>query len=163
MRFGRNLFAFAGLAMLVMSVSTFAGTVKGTVKFEGTAPKLRPIKMDADPGCAKKHSAPVMPELLVLGDGNAMANIFVRVKSVPGTHKAPSQPVVLDSARLNDSQMDPPAEQVTGILFRAFGWKQRNRNTTAALEFARQALAELVIHSAWMARGKKNGFGQLIP
>jgi len=96
MRSARNMFAFALVSMIVLSSTAFAGTVTGTVKFEGAAPKLRPLKMDADPGCAKKHSSPQMPEMLVLGDGNTMANIFVRIKSVPGTHKTPSEPVVMD-------------------------------------------------------------------
>ena len=96
MRIGRNLLALTTLTVLVLSATTLAGTVTGSVKFEGTAPKLRPLKMEADPGCAKKHSGPVAPELLVLGDGNAMANIFVRVTEVPGNHATPSEPVVMN-------------------------------------------------------------------
>jgi plastocyanin len=96
MRFGRNLLAFTLVSVLAFSATAVAGTVSGTVKFEGTAPKLRPLKMDADPGCAKKHSGPVMPDVLVLGEGNAMANIFVRVTGVGGSHSAPSDPVVMD-------------------------------------------------------------------
>jgi len=96
MRFGRNLLALATVSLLAFSATSVAGTITGTVKFDGTAPKLRPLKMDADPGCAKKHSSPVMSELLVLGDGNTMGNIFIRVKDVPGNHSTPSEPVVLD-------------------------------------------------------------------
>ena len=96
MHFGRNLLAFATVSVLAFSATTVAGTITGTVKFEGTAPKLRPLRMDADPGCAKKHSGPVMPEVLVLGDGNTMANIFIHVKGVPGTHAVPSEPTVMD-------------------------------------------------------------------
>jgi plastocyanin len=96
MRFGRNLLVVAAIAVMFTSGLALAGTVTGTVKFDGTPPNLRPLKMDADPGCAKKHSGPVMPEVLVLGSGNTMANIFVRVKDVPGTHKAPAEPVVMD-------------------------------------------------------------------
>ena len=96
MRFGTNMFALSTVSVLAFSATAVAGTVTGTVKFEGTAPKLPALKMDADPGCAKKHSAPVMSEMLVLGDGNAMANIFVRVKGVSGSHSAPSEPVVMD-------------------------------------------------------------------
>lgn len=96
MRIGRNLLALATVSLLVLSSTALAGTVTGTVKFEGTAPKLRPLKMDADPGCAKKHSGPVMPEVLVLGSGNTLGNIFVRVKSVSGSHSTPSTPVVMD-------------------------------------------------------------------
>ena len=110
MRFGRNLLAFALVSVLAFSVTAVAGTVSGTVKFEGTAPKLRALKMDADPGCAKKHSGPVMPEVLVLGDGNTMANIFVRVTGVGGSHSAPSDPVVMDQ---NGCQYNP---HVMGVM-----------------------------------------------
>ena len=96
MRFGRNLLALATVSVLAFSATTVAGTITGTVKFEGTAPKLPRLKMDADPGCAKKHSGPVMSEMLVLGDGNTMGNIFVRVKDVPGSHSAPGEPTVMD-------------------------------------------------------------------
>ena len=97
MRFGRNLLALATVCVLAFSATALAGTITGTVKFDGTAPKrLRQLKMDADPKCAKKHSGPVMSEMLVLGDGNTMGNIFIRVKGVPGNHSAPSEPTVMD-------------------------------------------------------------------
>jgi len=75
-----------------------AGGVAGTVKYDGAVPKLRPIKMDADPGCAKKHSGPVTPEVLVLGEGNTMANIFVHVTGgLPSKqHSTPSEAVTID-------------------------------------------------------------------
>ena len=78
----------------------FAGsTINGTVTFEGKAPALKPLSMDADPVCAKKHSAPVPNEMLALGSGNTMGNIMVWVsKGVPAgkTYPAPKTPVVLD-------------------------------------------------------------------
>ena len=61
-----------------------ASTVTGTVTFDGKAPALKPLAMDADPACAKKHSAPVPNEMLVLGTGNTMGNIMVWVsKGLP--------------------------------------------------------------------------------
>ena len=88
----------AGLAALLISGLTVAGSVTGSVKYEGAVPKLRSIRMEADPGCAKKHASPVKSEVLVLGDGNTMGNVFVRVKSgVPAKdYPAPKEPVVLD-------------------------------------------------------------------
>lgn len=73
-------------------------SVSGKVTYSGEVPRLRPIRMDADPGCAKKHSEPVQSEALVLGQDNAMANVFVRVKSgLPaGTYPAPQEAVQLD-------------------------------------------------------------------
>lgn len=86
------------LGTLLVAGAAFGATVTGTVTYDGRVPNLKPIRMDADPGCAKKHSGPVQPELLVLGEGNTMANIFVKVKSgLPDkAYPTPSEPVVLD-------------------------------------------------------------------
>jgi plastocyanin len=80
-------------------VARAAGTITGSVTFDGKAPALKPLSMDADPVCAKKHSAPVPNEMLALGSGNTMGNIMVWVsKGVPAgkTYPAPKTPVVLD-------------------------------------------------------------------
>ena len=88
------------VAVAVWPGITFAASsITGTVTFDGKAPNLRPLSMDADPACAKKHSKPVANEMLVLGNGNSMGNIMVWVsKGVPAgkTWPAPKQPVVLD-------------------------------------------------------------------
>lgn len=83
---------------LTLFGTTHAGSISGTVKFDGDVPKLKPVTMDADPGCAKKHAGPVPNEMLVLGDGNTMANILVYVKSgaPKQAHAAPAKPAVLD-------------------------------------------------------------------
>ena len=54
-----------------------ASSVTGTVTYDGKVPTLKPLAMDADPVCAKKHPTPVPSEMLVLGSGNTMANIIV--------------------------------------------------------------------------------------
>ena len=73
-----------------------SASVRGTIRFEGDVPNLRPLRMDADPGCAKKHDTDVMPEVLVLGENNALANVFVRVtEGISGSYSS-SEPVVLD-------------------------------------------------------------------
>lgn len=86
------------LAAGLIALPALAGSVTGTVKYEGSVPKLRSIRMDADPGCAKKHTSPVKSEMLVLGDGNTMGNVFVRVISgAPAKdYPAPKEPVVID-------------------------------------------------------------------
>ena len=74
-------------------------SVTGRITYEGEVPNLRPLKMDADPGCLKKHSSEVMPEVLVLGDGNSLANVFIRVTSgLPAgqSYRTPGEPVVMD-------------------------------------------------------------------
>ena len=80
-------------------VAVAASTITGTVTFEGKPPVMKPLAMDADPACAKKHTKPVLSERLVLGSGNAMGNILVWVsKGVPAgkTFPVPKNPVTLD-------------------------------------------------------------------
>jgi plastocyanin len=74
-----------------------AGTVTGKVTYDDKVPTLRPLDMAADPACQAKHTTPVYPDVLVLGDGNTLANVFVAVKNPPaGSHPAPKTPVVID-------------------------------------------------------------------
>ena len=73
--------------------------IVGHVVYEGQVPNLEPLKMDADPACAEKHSEPVKPDVLVLGeDGSSLGNVFVKVTSgLPeGEWPAPEEPVVID-------------------------------------------------------------------
>ena len=85
----------AGLALAAAAAG--AGTITGTVVYEGKVPNLRPLSVAAEPMCAKKHET-IPNEALVLGAGNAMANILVRVVSgLPAgkTWPAPTAPVVM--------------------------------------------------------------------
>jgi plastocyanin len=95
----------AGLAVGLAAVSVRSGaavvasSVSGTVTFDGKPPALKPLAMEADPVCAKKHSAPVPSERLVLGAGSTMGNVIVYVsKGLPAgkTWPAPTTPVTLD-------------------------------------------------------------------
>jgi plastocyanin len=95
LRLAAALFAFS----LSPGVALAASSITGTVVFDGKAPALRPLAMDADPTCAKKHTGPVPNEMLVLGTGNTMGNILVWVsKGLPAgkTWPAPKTPVVID-------------------------------------------------------------------
>jgi len=78
--------------------ATGGSSVKGTVKFTGTAPKGQPVQMAADPVCQQAHPAPVYSEEVVVGEGGALKNVLVYVKEVPGSFPPASQPVVLDQS-----------------------------------------------------------------
>jgi len=69
-------------AAFVISINTtaIAGTIVGTITYDGAVPKFREIKMDADPICLSKHGEKVLPQTLVLGPDKSMGNVFVRVK-----------------------------------------------------------------------------------
>lgn len=73
-------------------------TIAGTVSYVGQVPNLPPLSMDADPSCAEKHDSPVQPQTLVLGEGNALANVFVQVKDsfAQGDYEVPMTPVAVD-------------------------------------------------------------------
>jgi plastocyanin len=91
----------ASLFAVVVSpgVAVAASTITGTMTFDGKPPALKPLAMDADPACAKKHSTPVPDQRLVLGGGNTLGNVLVWVsKGVPSgkTWPAPKTPVTLD-------------------------------------------------------------------
>ncbi len=96
----RGSFVGAGAlgALLALGTAATAGTVTGTVTYDGKVPSLKPLDVAAEPMCAKKH--PTVPnEVLVLGPGNTMAHVMVRVvKGLPAgkTYPAPTQPVVMD-------------------------------------------------------------------
>ena len=114
-RTGNRLWLAAGMIAVSFwpGVAFAASTVTGIVTFDGKAPALKPLAMDADPACAKKHSAPVANEMLVLGNGSTMGNILVWVsKGLPSgkTYPAPQTPVVLDQ---NGCQYKP---HVMGIM-----------------------------------------------
>jgi plastocyanin len=96
----KKLTALAGLTVSLVFAAgpVLAGDVTGTITYTGKVPNLKPIAMDADPVCKSKHTTPVASEVLVLGSGNTMANIMVRVKGpVAGpVPPAPAQPAVID-------------------------------------------------------------------
>jgi plastocyanin len=83
---------------LLAAAGASAGTITGTVVYEGKVPNLRPVSVAAEPICAKKHPT-VANEVLVLGAGNHMANVVVHVvKGLPAgkTYPPPKEPVVMD-------------------------------------------------------------------
>ena len=75
-----------------------AGEVTGSVKLDGAAPKMKTINMAAEPACAKAHTTPATSEEVVTGDGGALANVVVYVKSgLDGySFPAPATPVKIE-------------------------------------------------------------------
>jgi plastocyanin len=76
-----------------------AGTVTATVKFEGAVPPAEMIKLTGDPKCVSENGGPQRAdERIVVGDGQALQNVFVYVKDGLGAFgfPVPAEPVVLD-------------------------------------------------------------------
>ncbi len=71
--------------------------IAGVVRFDGEAPKLRPLDMGADPACAAKHAEPAYPEFLAVDDQAGLANVLVYVAdNVPQGPYPPAEPPVID-------------------------------------------------------------------
>jgi plastocyanin len=88
-----------GIAATLLAGRGFCATITGTVTYDGKVPNLKPIDMSANAECAKMHPTPQPSDMLVLGPGNAMANIMVNVSSgLPAgkTYPTPKDPVVMD-------------------------------------------------------------------
>lgn len=86
------------LAEAPAGVAPAAGSasIKGSVKFEGTAPTPEKVKMDADPVCKQQHPTPVMTEEVVVNSNGTLKNALVYVKTGAGASAAPATPVTLN-------------------------------------------------------------------
>ena len=92
------------LAVFIVILAQWAGaadltaSVKGVVKFEGTAPKPTRIDMSQDPICSKAHSTAATTEEVVVGQAGGLANVVVYVSDGLTAHdfQPPQQPVVLE-------------------------------------------------------------------
>ena len=76
-----------------------AGSVKGVVTLNGTAPKNEPIRMNADPVCLKQAKGEQFQETFKVGaDGKSLGNVFVYVKDGLGNYAydAPAGGVTLN-------------------------------------------------------------------
>jgi plastocyanin len=76
-----------------------AGIVTATVTFEGEVPAPDMILLTGDPRCVSENGAPKRDEeKIVVGDHQALQNVFVYVKDGLGnfTFQIPTEPVVLD-------------------------------------------------------------------
>src|SRR5262249_41967535 len=72
--------ALHAVMTLALSVQAFAGTITGTVKFDGTAPNPKTVHMDADPVCYTVNKGNVKTPALLLGNGNTLGDVFVYIK-----------------------------------------------------------------------------------
>jgi len=78
-------------------VSADAATLNGTVKLDGTAPKMAAIQMSADPYCQSQHpnGQGAEDEEVIVGPAGELANVLVYVKNAPNG-PAPTTPATID-------------------------------------------------------------------
>lgn len=74
-----------------------AGDVTGKVAFDGAAPKMARLNMNADPVCMKAHKDPVFSEEVVVNKNGTLKNVLVYVKDGLGKKfDAPATKVEFD-------------------------------------------------------------------
>lgn len=78
--------------LVALTALANAGSVKGTVLFEGEPPENPTPKREADPKCGKDR-----PDEQVVVTKGHLRDVVVRIKNgTTGTHAPPSAPLVLD-------------------------------------------------------------------
>jgi uncharacterized protein (DUF2141 family) len=95
-----RLFMAVAASLFVAAVSQAAdsASISGKVTFDGTPPKQKKIKTDADAKCAEMHAdAPLLNEEVVVNGDGTLKNVFVYIKSGLGdkTFDVPKTPVEL--------------------------------------------------------------------
>lgn len=77
-----------------------AGTagIRGTVKFNGTPPKRRPVDMGSEPKCCEMHPDAPRDESVIVNPNGTLSNVFVWVKKgLDGwSFPVPETPALLD-------------------------------------------------------------------
>ncbi len=75
-----------------------AGSVSGTIKLDGAAPRMRPINMAAEPTCARVHTTPALTQDVMVGAAGALHNVVVYLKGDFSQYAfaAASSPAMLD-------------------------------------------------------------------
>jgi plastocyanin len=66
-----------------------AGAITGTISFDGDAPRMPRIRMDAVPACTEVNKDPVYSEEVVVNDNGTLRNVFIYVKDGLGERRFP--------------------------------------------------------------------------
>jgi hypothetical protein len=78
--------------LLCFAAVAHAGSVEGTVLFEGEPPEQPTVKRDADPKCGKDR-----PDEAVVVTKGKLRDVLVRIKNgSTGAHEPPKEPVIID-------------------------------------------------------------------
>lgn len=81
--------------------TTTAATITGTIRFQGTPPRMATIDMSEEPACRDKYAEPPRAQTVVVGANGALKNVFVYVKA--GLDTTLRFPVPADSAWIDQA------------------------------------------------------------
>ena len=94
---GRKLLVQMIVLLSSVGIIYAGGSITGTITFEGKAPKMKPLKVDADPICVANNEIAPKKEWLILDENKGVKNMLVFVtEGLNIDYSPPEEPVVID-------------------------------------------------------------------
>ena len=94
---GRKLLVQMIVLLSAVGIIYAGGSITGTITFEGKAPKMKPLKLDADPICVVNNEIAPKKEWLILDKNKGVKNVLVFVtEGLNIDYSPPEEPVVID-------------------------------------------------------------------
>ena len=94
---GRKLLVQMIVLLSAVGIIYAGGSITGTITFEGKAPKMKPLKLDADPICVVNNEIAPKKEWLILDENKGVKNVLVFVtEGLNIDYLPPEEPVVID-------------------------------------------------------------------
>ena len=94
---GRKLLVQMIVLLSAVGIIYAGGSITGTITFEGKAPKMKPLKVDADPICVVNNEIAPKKEWLILDENKGVKNMLVFItEGLNIDYSPPEEPVVID-------------------------------------------------------------------
>jgi len=93
----RKLLVQMIVLLLAVGIIYAGGSITGTITFEGKAPKMKPLKVDADPICVANNEIAPKKEWLILDENKGVKNVLVFItEGLNIDYSPPEEPMVID-------------------------------------------------------------------
>lgn len=94
---GRKLLAQMIVLLSAVGIIYAEGSITGTITFEGKAPKMKPLRLDADPICVANNEIAPKKEWLILDENKGVKNVLVFItEGLNIDYSPPEEPMVID-------------------------------------------------------------------
>ena len=94
---GRKLLVQMIVLLSAVGIIYAGGSITGTITFEGKAPKMKPLKVDADPICVANNEIAPKKEWLILDENKGVKNVLVFItEGLNIDYSPPEEPMVID-------------------------------------------------------------------